>query len=149
MQPDGVVWERLESQLSWYDGNARSNQFWFKALKVVQIALAAAIPVTAAAGASATVAGAMGALIVIVEALQQLFQFQPNWTSYRSTCEALKREKYLFLAHAGDYSGLADGEQLLAMRVEALVSDETSKWAMAQQEQTVPVGGLTRAERET
>jgi hypothetical protein len=136
----GPMWERLESQIKWYDANARSNQVWFKGLKVAQIAFAAAIPVTAAAGASATVAGAMGALIVILEALQQLFQFQPNWTTYRSTCEALKREKFLFLAHAGDYADRANGEQLLAMRVETLVSDETSKWAAAQQEQIVQDG---------
>ena len=135
MQRDGPVWERLESQIKWYDENAASNQAWFKGLKVVQIAVAAAIPVTAAAGASAAVAGAMGALIVVFEGLQQLFQFQPNWTSYRATCEALKREKHLFLAQAGAYADRERRDRLLAVRVEALVSDETSEWVGAQKQQ--------------
>jgi hypothetical protein len=146
VEREGSVWERLESQVRWYDDSARSNQLWFKALKVVQIAVAAAIPVTAAAGASAAVAGAMGALIVVLEGAQQLFQFQPNWASYRSTCEALKREKFLFLARAADYADRADAEQLLAVRVEALVSDETSKWA-AQQEQIAQGGDRTGQSR--
>jgi hypothetical protein len=136
----GPTWERLESQIKWYDENAASNQAWFKWLKVLQIALAAAIPATVAAGASAAVAGVMGALIVVVEGTQQLFQFQPNWTSYRSTCEALKREKYLFLAGAGDYARRPEAEHLLAMRVETLVSDETAKWTAAQQEQVEQAG---------
>jgi hypothetical protein len=132
-QPEGPVWTRLESQIDWYDTRARSNQLWFKGLKVLQIVVAAAIPVVAAAGGSATLAGAMGAVIVVFEGLQQLFQFQQNWTSYRSTCEALRHEKHLFLVGAGVYGVPSDRERLLAVRVEGLVSDETSQWAAAQQ----------------
>lgn len=126
------VWDRLESQITWYETRARTSQWWFKLLKVGQIVVAAAIPVVAAAGASATVAGAMGAAVVVLEGLQQLFQFQQNWTSYRSTSEALKHEKFLFLAGAVPY-GSTNRDQLLAARVEALVSDETSAWRAQQQ----------------
>lgn len=125
--PDGPVGERLESQLTWYDTRAQSNQRWFTVLKVTQIVVAAAIPVVAAAGGSAAVAGAMGAVIVVLEGLQQLFQFQQNWTRYRSTCEALKHEKFLFLAHVDPYAG-ANSEQLLAARIETLLSQETLAW---------------------
>jgi hypothetical protein len=125
--PDGPVGERLESQLTWYDKRAQSSQRWFTVLKVTQIVVAAAIPVVAAAGGSAAVAGAMGAVIVVLEGLQQLFQFQQNWTRYRSTCEALKHEKFLFLAHVDPYAG-ANSEQLLAARTETLLSQETSAW---------------------
>ena len=62
----GPIWERLESQIDWYDSRARSSQLWFKILKVAQIVVAAAIPVVAAAGGSAAVAGAMGAAVVVV-----------------------------------------------------------------------------------
>ena len=51
---------------------------------------------------------ALGALIVVLEGVQQLNQYQQNWSAYRSTCEALKHEKYLFLAHAGPYAGSED-----------------------------------------
>jgi uncharacterized protein DUF4231 len=68
---------------------------------VVQIVAAAVIPVLAGLDATAWVVGSAGGLIVVLEGLQQLFQSQQNWISYRSTCEALKHEKFLFLAKAG------------------------------------------------
>ena len=46
---------------------------------------------------------------------------------YRSTAEALKHEKYLFLSSAGPYAA-ADRLRLLAERVEDLVSQEHAKW---------------------
>jgi Protein of unknown function (DUF4231) len=125
--PAGPIGERLESQLNWYDNRAVHCQRWYAVLKVLQIVVAAAIPVVAAAGASAAVAGGLGAVVVVLEGFQQLFQFQQNWTRYRSTAEALKREKYLFLAGAEPYT-TANRDPLLAARVEALVSAETSSW---------------------
>lgn len=127
------VWERLESQIQWYDKRAQSSQLWFRVLKVAQIVIAAAIPVIAAAGGTVSLAGALGAAVVVIEGLQQLFQFQQNWTSYRTTCEALRHEKFLFLATAEPYAS-PNRDQMLAARVEALVSQETSAWA-AQQRQ--------------
>jgi hypothetical protein len=67
------VWDRLESQITWYETRARTSQWWFKLLKVVQIVVAAAIPVVAAAGASATVAGAMGAAVVVLRGSSSYF----------------------------------------------------------------------------
>jgi uncharacterized protein YecT (DUF1311 family) len=88
---------------------------------------AAAIPV-AAASAPAWLMGAGGALIVAIEALQQPQQHQQNWITYRSTCERLKHEKFLFLGHAGPYAAAPDPESLLAERVEGLVSQEQAAW---------------------
>jgi hypothetical protein len=48
--------------------------------------------------------------------------------TYRSTCEALKHEKHLWLAKAGPYLEAANPEALLAERVEALISREHAKW---------------------
>src|SRR5262245_32548333 len=55
-----------------------------------------------------------------------------NWITYRSTAEALKREKHLFLATAGPY-GAENPHSLLAERVESLVSQEHAKWASGQE----------------
>jgi hypothetical protein len=124
--------ERLDHQLAWYGGRSQRYKQWYQSLKVVQIVVAAAIPVVAAAGASAAVAGALGGVIVVLEGIQQLFQFQQNWIAYRATAEALKHEKYLHLAGAGPYAGVARPDALLAQRVETLVSQETAAWAEAQ-----------------
>jgi hypothetical protein len=129
---DGYAWERLEDQLGWYDRKSGGQKRWFQRLKVVQIVMAAAIPVAAGNGADAWITGTLGAAIVVVEGFQQLFQFQQNWVSYRATAEALKHEKYLYLSRVGGYANAARPDALLAERVEQLVSQEQSNWSLAQ-----------------
>jgi hypothetical protein len=121
--------QRLEDQIEWYDAKSRSNQRWFKLLKICQIVTAAAIPVAAAAsGVPKWPIGAAGALIVVLEGIQQLQQYQQNWVSYRSTCERLRHEKFLYASHAGPYTG-GNPDARLAERVEGLVSQEHAAWA--------------------
>ncbi len=134
---DSPAWARLEDQIAWYDSKSQYNQRWFKALKVLQIVVAAAIPVAVGEWSSGVV-GAAGALIVVLEGLQQLQQYQQLWTTYRSTAERLKHEKYLFLAQAGPYAGAERPEAMLAERVEGLVSQEHAAWASEQEEATKP-----------
>ena len=132
--PAAAAWQRLEDQIGWYDRKSGANQRWFKRLKVCQIVTAAAIPVAAAASVPTAVLGGAGALIVVLEGLQQLQQYQQNWTTYRSTCERLKHEKHLYVAHAGPYAGAARPGALLAERVEGLVSQEHAAWVSQQRE---------------
>jgi hypothetical protein len=128
------VWERLEEQLHFYDRGATRNRLSYQVLKVLQLVGAAAIPVAAAAGGTALLLGILGGLIVVFEGVQQLFKFQENWISYRTTSEGLKQEKYLFLSEAGDYSSAPRPLRLLAERVESLSSNENSGWAAARRE---------------
>jgi Protein of unknown function (DUF4231) len=128
--------DRLEDQLAWYEKKAQHHKRWFQSLKVGQIVVAAAIPAVAAVGASVGVAGALGAVVVVMEGLQQLFQFQQNWIAYRGTAESLKHEKFLYLASAGPYAGPDGRDRLLAERVEGLVSQEHSAWAEVQRAST-------------
>jgi Protein of unknown function (DUF4231) len=138
---DSLVRARLEDQIAWYDAKSQRNQRRFKEFKVCQIVTAAAIPVAAAASAPLWLMGGGGALIVIMEGLQQLQQYQQNWTTYRSTCERLKHEKFLFLGGAGPYAATANPESLLAERVEGLVSQEHAAWVSHREEAAKRLGG--------
>ena len=133
--------ERVRDQIGWYDRKSRYNQRWFKALKVCQIVTAAAIPVAATGSVPDWIVGAAGALIVVLESLQQLQQYQQNWITYRATCERLKHEQFLYLAKAGPYANAVDPEVLLAERVEGLVSQEHAAWAANREETNKKVGG--------
>lgn len=128
------AWGRLEDQLAWYSRRAAACKRGYERLKVAEIVVAAAIPVSAAAAADTVVLGAMGGVIVVMEGLQQLFQLQQNWTSYRATAESLKHEKFLYLAQAGPYAEAARPEALLAERVEGLVSQEHATWVSERRE---------------
>ena len=104
----------------------------YKGLKLVQIVLAASIPIVALIDASYTkyIVAIFGALIAILESIQQLYQFHTLWTDYRSTAEHLKYEKYLFLSFSGPYRELNQDEALLliAERIEEHLSKEHAKW---------------------
>jgi hypothetical protein len=125
---------RLDDQISWYDRKSAFNQRWFKRLKFSQLIAAAMVPVAASGGAPRLILGGLGAFVVVLEGLQGLNQFQHNWITYRSTCEELKHEKFLWMANAGPYATANDRDALLAERVEAMISREHAKWVSAVQE---------------
>jgi hypothetical protein len=137
--------ERLDDQIAWYDRKSQIAQRRYKILKLAQVIIAALVPLTSAFPIPATefkwVTAILGLLVLIIEAVQQLNQDQQNWIAYRSTCEALKHEKYLYLAGAGPYANADNAEKrlaLLADRIEGLISQEHAKWVSAQEQ---PVAG--------
>jgi hypothetical protein len=132
---DDPTWERLEDQLGWYDHKSRDNQRRYQWLKLLELAVAAALPVVAGVGSPVGVTGGLAAVIVVLEGVQHLFQFQEQWITYRSTAEALRGERYLYLARAGPYVG-EDRQRQLAERIEGLVSQEHAKWTASHQQTT-------------
>ena len=128
--PEQVTLARLDDQIKWYSSKSGINQRRFKLLKAATIVSAALIPVATTAGGTpgARVAAGLGVLIAIVEGFQQMNQYFANWSTFRSTAEGLKHEKFLYLAQAGPYSNPATAHTTLAERVEALVSEENAKW---------------------
>jgi hypothetical protein len=130
---------RLEDQILWYSRRSSANLRWFRMLKIIELMAAAMIPFLATVPASdllshpSLVAGGLGILIVVLESFQGLFQFQNNWMNYRSTCEELKREKHLWMARAGTYAGTGNPDQLLAERIESVISAEHGRWIIVQE----------------
>ncbi len=135
-----VTMERLDDQIAWYGDRSGRNQRYYKVMKIAVIVLAALIPLLSGlnvpsiglTGVPTWVLGAFGALIAIVEGIQQVGQYHENWISYRSTVESLKHEKFLYLAKAGPYAVAADAHVLLAERIELAISQENAKWTSSQ-----------------
>jgi hypothetical protein len=119
---------RLDDQIEWYDTKSQSAQRRFKIMKALVISGAAAIPVVSAFQAPIYVPGILGAFVVVVEGLLSAYQYHTNWLTYRSTAEALKHEKYLYLAKADVYSRSRQPLRLLAQRIEGLISQEHGRW---------------------
>jgi hypothetical protein len=133
------TWERLEDGIGWYDRRSSENQRLYKWLKLLELAVAAALPVVAGVGSPVWVTGGLAAVVVVLEGAQHLFQFHEHWITYRTTAEALKHERFLYLAKAGAYGG-EDRHGQLAMRIETLISQEHAKWIAGQQ------GAVARSE---
>lgn len=130
-EPDSGYW-RLEDQIRWYDAKSTKAQQAYKWLRGTEIVVAALVPVCALVlPDKAIVPGTLGAVILILAGFLELGAHQRNWIKYRSTCEALRHEKFLYIARAGPYENRDDQSSRndLATRVEALVSEENTNWS--------------------
>ncbi len=128
------LWDRLQSQIDWYDAKAKANQRYYKASKIAIVLCAVVIPIVAEFSAMSVIIAA--GLILLLESLQQLNKWQENWILYRSTCEGLRNEQHLYNERAGPYAKLPaeEAHRLLAERVGALALAEHSKWAAVARE---------------
>ncbi len=128
------LWDRLQSQIDWYDAKAKANQRYYKGSKIAILLCAVVIPIVAEFSAMSVIIAA--GLILLLESLQQLNKWQENWILYRSTCEGLRNEQHLYNERAGPYAKLPADEahRVLAERVGALASAEHSKWVAVTRE---------------
>jgi hypothetical protein len=137
--PEITALDRIRDQSAWYGKKARRNRSIYIAFKIVQIVMAASIPVISVAVAGDvqrwTVA-ILGALIGVIEAVLQLGQYQQNWLTYRATREALRREDFLHSAKAGPYTGQTNPDGIYVERADAIMSGESAKWLASQEQQT-------------
>ncbi len=133
MNEEQFLKERLDDQISWYDRKSQFNQSCYKTLRVGEIIAAAAIPFLAGYISDKNpgvqfVVGFLGLFIAVIASVISLYQFQENWVEYRTTCESLQHEKYLFLTKTEPYN-VDQPFSLLVRRVESLVSSENTKWS--------------------
>jgi Protein of unknown function (DUF4231) len=131
------TWTRLEGQIEGYERRAAEAQRAYRRLKVIEVVLAALIPFLAGFQDNlaavlpialhllpAVLIALLGVAVVVLEGLLHLNQYHQLGLSCRSTCAALEREKFLFLADAGPYGAIEDKRAHLAERVEELISSE-------------------------
>lgn len=133
MNEEQFLKERVDDQINWYDKKSQFNQRWYKCLRVGEIVAAAAIPFLAGYMSDKTpaiqvVVGCLGFVIAIIAGVVALCQFQENWVEYRTTCESLRHEKYLFLTQTEPYN-VDNPFPLFVQRVESLISTENTKWS--------------------
>jgi hypothetical protein len=133
--------ERLEDQIAWYDRKSQSARRYYLISTCVKLIMAGLLPLASAFPIPEHqfkwIAALVGLLILVATSLEQLYQHQQNWITYRSTSESLKHEKYLYLAGAGPYRDMVSAENrllLLADRIEGLISQEHAKWVSAQEQ---------------
>lgn len=124
--------ERLEHQISWYDGKSARCQQLYKRIKRTEIILATAIPVLAGLVDScpiiAYLLGILGGTIAVLEGYLSIGKYHENWIDYRSICETLRHEKYMYLTKTGVYK-TEDSFELLVERIESVISKENVNWA--------------------
>lgn len=123
---------RVDEQVEWYDSKSKLNQKWFKFLRGTEILCAAIIPFLAGIGSSlpfgASLIGILGVIIAVSVGVSSLSKHHEHWLMYRTTCETLKHEKFLFLTNCSPYNS-DDSFELFVERIENLISKENSQWS--------------------
>ena len=129
------ILDRLDGQIRWYETSARRNNWGLKICKITSVTVAAAVAVFSAAAAPPLAVATLGALIVVAQGVQEVFQFQAFWINSGRTKEVLKRERALYHAGAGPYARTDDPDRLLAERTERVAAVELDTWVESQQGQ--------------
>ena len=142
--PESPTLVRLQDQITWYSKQARRNRAWYKWLKGTTMIAALLVAPVSALAMGRKIAAGLGLAIAIAETMQQLNQYHEHWIEYRATAEALKHEKFLYLALAGPYAASEKPLALLAERLESQISQESAKWYSSQQ-QIPQTAGSARA----
>lgn len=141
MEENDYLTDRIDAQIEWYDRKSQRAQRIFKALRGFEIIAAASIPLLTGISDKyketdiLLYVGILGVLIVISSAFTSLNQYQENWIEYRTTCETLRHEKYLFTSRAPPYH-CENAFSIFVQRAEGLISKENSNWS--QNTQAIP-----------
>ncbi len=132
LTPEEYIERRVDDQIGWYDRKSATAQAVFKRLRRAEIVFAALLPflagVTDVHEAMPYVLGLFGVVVVVLAAFQSLGQHQENWIEYRTTCESLRHEKYLFLTGTRPYDG-DDAFPRFVESIESLISKENTAWS--------------------
>lgn len=125
--------DRVEAQIKWYDEKSQKAQKYYKIYQIIEILLAASIPILSgyanSSVAIAVIVGIAGALIAIIESITKLYRFHENWIQYRSTCELLRYQKYLFVTRSAPYNPDTETiENIFVRNIENIISAENNQW---------------------
>jgi hypothetical protein len=123
--------QRLEGQINWYDQESMFNQKFFKRLRATEMFLT--ILITFLVGhipkyhGLVFVVGILSVLVAFIAGILSLGKYYEYWVEYRSMCETLKQEKYLYLTKAGPYA-TEKPLAVLVERAEKIISYEQANW---------------------
>jgi hypothetical protein len=136
---DDYIKNRYGDQINYYEAKSAENQRLYRYMQWALIILAALTPALIELDLNKLIAEGFGHLatltsvtVAILTAALKTFKYQENWINYRTTCEALKKEKYLFEAGLGDYQSSDDKQAQFIDRIEALISRENTLWLSVQ-----------------
>lgn len=126
----------IESEITFYSHYASQQCICYRLCKIPALVAAATIPIFALhVDSSPVIAAGLGALIAVLESLQQLCRFHENWINAVATRDSLDRELQLFSSEAGLYASQERAKSaavIFAERIAAIIEGEQSHWFTVQ-----------------
>ena len=125
--------ERLNNQIQWYSQKSQHAQKMYKIFQVTEIIIDSAIPLLSGYATDcitiAIIVVILGAIIAIIETISKLFKWHENWIEYRTTCELLRYQKYLYITKSAPYNDEPESiDNIFVRNIENIISSENNKW---------------------
>ncbi|MDG1571170.1 DUF4231 domain-containing protein [Robiginitalea sp. M366] len=130
--------ERVDDQIRWYGKKSARNKklhIWssggiilFSSLIPFFTGIDHPSPIPFVPVNSQVLAGLLGVLTATLTGITALMKFQEKWATYRITCEALQREKFLFQTATAPYQAGAAAYPVFVTRIEQLLGEENQGW---------------------
>jgi hypothetical protein len=126
----------VDERIAFYHQQTVLNRKRFRLFKLAQMLAAGSVPVVSTFGAAfklhekypgvtVSTLAVLGFLVLVFEAVLQIFQYQSLWNSYRVSWEALQEERFLFKAGTGKYASIEKDDRrlkLFAQRAHGIIS---------------------------
>lgn len=125
---------RYKSEIEWYDQRSMKYQKYYKISQWLIIIFSSITPIFIVlsyqfpTGYVNGIAVSTSVIVAISSAILRTFRFYDNWINYRTICETLKKEIYLYDAKIDEYREVEDPKALFVERVETLISRENTLW---------------------
>lgn len=133
MTIDSYIKERVDNQINWYDSKSKIFKAYTLISKFSIILLSASIPFLVEMmhhnqEVIKEVIFVFALLIGIITGVSSFMKLQEKWYSYRTTCESLKHQKFLFLTESGHFQNNENKNNEFVLKVERIISKENSEW---------------------
>jgi hypothetical protein len=126
LTPDTYFTERVNAKIAGYTRLSRIYRGCYLLVGSLSIISSAAVPVLINTSIGVISPTILSLVVTILVALERLFRFREHWRNFSFAEEALKREKYLYQAKAGEYGDKEQDEafRLFVRRFEEKVKEE-------------------------
>ena len=125
--------KRLDDQIKWFDKKSGHNQKLYKRLKKIETACTLSLPVIGILpfpNYSWNQLGlvVLGATATYIRCWGNIETYYELWAKYRTACELLKKEKFLYQTHTGIYDETDSRYSVLVAQVERILAAENNQW---------------------
>lgn len=135
---DNYIEERVNRQIEWYDSKSKEAKKRYKIFTYVILISSAFIPLLTNLAIEQfgikLIVSFLGVFTTLSQGIINLNDYNENWIEYRTVCETLKKEKYMFLAKSGVYNDTENPYKYFVERIESIISQENVNWANIKKE---------------
>lgn len=126
----------VDDQIDWHDKKAIFHQKRYKKrIKLITL-MSLLIPIVSILNFDSEILmllkdiiiALLGAAISFLTYTLNLDKDHKNWIDYRNTCEALKREKQLYLFSVGKYSDIVNKDTIFVQTTQDILNKQNINW---------------------